>query len=318
MAKHLFLVLIAFVLFPFTSVGQWIVDGYDMDSTMQRFTTDSIPNYIPDTASIPLWQIGTTYKPFFMSGSFPTKTIMTDTLNNYPINANNSFVLKIPAWTNLIVDFWHKYQTDAGNDGGIVEFSLDNGINWQNVKGACNSDSFGWGLGGGDVFTANFYTFNDTLKSGEPAFTGIKDTVQYSRFQFFTGFPVKPTSGGGCSFSVMAIYVRFRFVSDSTTDTLAGWRIDSMKIERDIYPGNVRSVHNAHLPIFPNPSNGIINFPKLEDEEKYTIAVYNYLGEKVANLPYAHSITLPERLPGLYFYRVTNGLVYYSGQLRIE
>ncbi len=57
------------------------------------------------------------------------------------------------------------------------------------------------------------------------------------------------------------MYIRFRFVSDTTADTLAGWEIDSVKIEHDRYEGGVRSIEQQKLAVYPNPSiSGIFNF----------------------------------------------------------
>src|ERR1700745_1168639 len=119
------------VLFFSVATNAQVIDGYPMDSATIAFTNDSIPIVIPDTASLPLWQIGRTYKSFFTTDSAGAIAMMTDTLNPYPVNANNWFVIKIPNWWgNTIFDFWHKYQTDSSHDGGIVEFSIDAGTTW--------------------------------------------------------------------------------------------------------------------------------------------------------------------------------------------
>lgn len=248
-----------------------------------------------------------------------TTTIMTDTLNPYPVNANNWFVIKVPPWSNTIIDFWHRYQADSGKDGGIVEFSLDHGITWQNVKGDCNVDS---SMSFPGVLTTNFYTFNDTLVTGQPAFTGYKNVSQYSRFQFFEGFPIGPPSaacdwGGG----IDTFYIRFRFVSDSIVDTMAGWMIDSIKIENDNYgAGFVSTVKKQQsLATYPNPSfDGLFNFPALTNEQDYNTEVYNAIGEKLFTVPYAREMRLDQYPKGLYFYRVTDGTNYYSGRLLME
>ena len=311
----LILLLFAILILPFATQAQ-IIDGLPVDSTITTFTNDSVANYIPDTAAAPLWQIGRTHKSFFTTDSSGTIAIMTDTLNPYRVNANNWFVIKVPNTFNAIVDFWHKYQTDTGHDGGIVEFSLDTGITWQNIKGACNADSVCcWNPG---VYTTNFYSAHDTLATGEPSFNGTSDSLQYSRFQFFTGFPIRSTSGGGCTFwGTSSIYVRFRFVSDSVADSLAGWEIDSIKIEHDLYPGLVRNINKPKtLSTYPNPSyDGQFSFPAIENEQNYTIEVYDAMGQKIYTYPYSHSLDLSNYARGLYFYQVSDGTEYYSGRL---
>jgi hypothetical protein len=318
MKKNIPCVLIALIILPFTVKAQHINDGSPLDSTTIRLNNDSIPNFIPDTAATPLWQIGRTHKTFFTTDTTAI-SMMTDTLHQYPVNANNWFIIKIPGGFNVIVDFWHKCQTDATHAGGIVEFSSDHGLSWQNIKGACNVDSFSFATG---ILTDNFYTFNDTLLTGEPSFTGTSgSTSRYSRFQFFQGFPVKPSGSSGCTLFADSFYVRFRFVSDSTTDSLAGWKIDSIKIEQDDYGGGAvtKMNHRIELHAYPNPStNGLFTFPALANEHQFNIEVYNAMGARILKMPYQHSLDLSPYTHGLYYYKVTNGSEYYSGRLLIE
>ena len=319
--RKIILLLLATLMIPSVTDAQ-VQDGlYNINTTYVSFTSDTIPNFIPDTAATPLWQIGHSHKSFF--GSDTTKTtIMTDTLSPYRINANNWFVIKIPPIFNVIIDFAHKYQTDSGHAGGTVEFSLDTGRTWQNVKGDCNADgSFGSAPG---ILTTNFYSSTDTLFSGVPAFNGTSDSIQYSRFQFYFGPPLNPhrvTSGStACNWSVDTFYIRFRFISDTLADSLAGWEIDSIKIEEDYYMGGVAKINKPQsLSTYPNPSyDGLFTFPSLENEQDYTTEVYNAMGQRIQYSPYTHSLDLSHYVKGLYFYKVTNGREYYTGQLQIE
>ena len=253
------LALFAVLITSFATNAQ-VIDGLPADSSIISFTNDSIANFIPDTAAIPLWQIGHSHKSFFGSDSAGT-TIMTDTLNPYPVNANNWFVIKgVTLFT--IVDFWHKYQTTNAHDGGVVEFSQDGGISWQNLKGDCNTD----GTQNRGILTTNFYSLTDTLITGIPSFNGTCDSIMHSRFQFWGGWAIGPPmkSTTFCDFIwPYSFYVRFRFVSDSVVDSLAGWEIDSIKTHLDIYPSLVKTL-NKLLPLntYPNPSyDGFFNFP---------------------------------------------------------
>ena len=179
-------------------------------------TTDSLSNFFYpiglikiDTAHIDsnntyLWQIGNTSKLFFAdSGS--VRGIMTDTISHYPINANSWFVLRSFPVSNEIISFRHKYQTQAGRDGGIVEFSIDSGQSWYDVLCNSNPDSMGDIF---SVFTDNFYGTNDTLSSGERAFSGMSSGWIESKIQFHISVPqVKKLTGGNmsCSLKVNSI-----------------------------------------------------------------------------------------------------------------
>jgi len=319
MKKIILLVLSIILLPPFTSSAQvQVLDGKPMDSTIIRFTSDTISNYFPDTAAVPLWQIGHSHKSFFGIDTIGETTIMTDTLHHYRVKANNWFVIKFPRSLNTIVDFWHKYQTDSSHAGGIVEFSLDHQVSWMNVMGICNRDT---NFAGHGVITTSFYGFTDTLRTGEPSFSGKHDSLRYSRFQLFDGFPERTTGGTYCDFAVDTYFVRFRFVSDTTADTLAGWEIDSVKIEYDNYgSGGVMQVNKRQsLNIYPNPSNnGTFYFPSLNNEQNFSIEVYNTIGGRILRMPYKQSLDIGNYAKGLYFYKVSDGMEYYSGRLLIK
>lgn len=308
--------ILTFLCFLSTANAQFIYDGASSDSVIIRFNADSVIGYEPDTAINPLWQIGGTFKPSFTSDTLGAVAIMTDTIAPYPINANNFFIIKIRYRINTIVDFWHKYRTDSVADGGIVEFSLDRGINWQNIKGECNSDS-NW-IVGRSTLTAGFYSFNDTLPNGTPCFKGNSGGLVYSRFQFFYALPVRLSAASECEYRYGdTIMVRFRFVSDSVADSLSGWMIDSIKVEHDIYSGFVHSTHlPAALHIYPNPSeDGTFHFPYLEDEERYTLTVYNITGEQISKLPYQQKFSLSSEPAGMYYYVVSDGNHSFAGKL---
>jgi len=265
-------ILVILFLIPFITNAQITYPfGQAIDSTIFTFSTgDSLTHllYIHpasgwssspdsaivtiDTTSAMLWQIGKTLKPAFSDGSIQVSGIMTDTLNPYPPNANDFFTINIGYLVpNVIVDFWHKYVTDSLHAGGIVEFSTDSGATWINVANCPY------------VNTENFYSSTDTVISGQSAFTGTSNGARLSRIQFMNciHFGIKLTSTG-CLWlyndydSTYSISLRFRFVSDSTVDTLSGWMIDSIKVENTgclLVGGGQKFKNENSLAIFPNP-----------------------------------------------------------------
>ena len=267
-----------------------------------------------DTTGMQLWQIGTTVKPFFSTPDTPSSAIMTGTTSAYPLNANNGFLLKLNAnFLNPIISFKHKYQTSAGLDGGIVEFSNDNGASWENMMGACNYDSMIFHPG---IHTENFYHKTDTLFNGARGFSGSSAGWQTSRFQFFQGVPLKGTAG--CGFNPQ-MYIRFRFVSDAVAESMDGWLIDSIQVRADNFGGAVKKVSNyASLNVYPNPSNdGSFHFPQLSDEFNYRMEIRNSVGKLMGEMPYQHLVHLNQYPAGLYFYNISNGDQSYRGKLVI-
>jgi len=124
--------------------------GAQTDTTTFTFTTtDSLRHFLDgiispdsiaiDTTTSHLWQIGNTQKPIFSNGTILSRGIMTDTLNAYPANANDWFVLKLfRAFPNPQIDIWHEYQMDSAHAGGTIEFSTDLGSTWLNIDSCGN------------------------------------------------------------------------------------------------------------------------------------------------------------------------------------
>jgi hypothetical protein len=296
--------------------AQFFEDGGPVDSFTVHFDDlDTNHFYIPDTAMVPLWQLGRTHKSFFTNDTNAVK-MMTDTVNSYPVNANNSFILRIPHLGHTLIRFWHRYQTTIGADGGIVEYSRDKGDNWYNVKDSCNIDGTGDNTFG--INTAGFYTLGDTIHSHDAAFSGVCDTTRKSAFQFAGAWGVKSTAGYHCSFySVDTVYVRFRFSSDTTADTLAGWMIDSVQVTYFLQTGIVHSsaVQSA-LQVVPSPSSsGIFTFPALNDKRSLTAEVYDIYGRRVVQTANNNLFNLSHLPQGVYYYRILHGTNLYTGRL---
>jgi len=331
MEKLLYALVCFSLTFPIGASGQ--IYSHALDSTKFTFTSsdslthylvdyidaydigyiDSLATIIIDTSGTRLWQTGNTLKPVFSNDTTRSHGIMTDTLHPYPANVSDFFVIKMyNAPPNPIIDVWHEYQTDPVHAGGIIEFSTDSGLSWVNIV-ECSS-----------IYAQNIYSVTDTLLSGEPAFAGNSGGQQLSHFQFITCVGSKPLSTGcylGYGYETSNIFVRFRFMSDFTTDTLSGWKIDSIMIEDPgCYGGYVSQTNKRRaLQVYPNPSyEGLFSFSPFDDEVRFSIEIYNNMGNKVLTMPYKHTIDLSKEPCGMYFYKVSDGHVYYTGKLLKE
>lgn len=302
--------------------GTFVIDGtLDLtknDSTVFTFLPDDslthtyrMGSVIVDTAGVQLWQIGATSKAFFADSGMVATGIMTDTTGFYPIAANEAFVVKLLYYNySTIVGFDHKFQTSAGLDGGIVEFSRDEGLTWENVMGDCNNDSTSdWGIG---IYTDRFYSKSDTLWNGETGFSGSSDGWLNSRFQFLSPMPLK---GADLCFFPSTLYVRFRFVSDTTADSLAGWLIGNIKIENDYYGSGIADRQARALQVAPNPSAGIFYFPELSGSRTCSVRITDLNGQILLQQPYRRQIDLKAYPAGIYFYEVIDGKDVYRGRL---
>ena len=304
-------ILLALLLMPTILKAQYI----PIDSTTFTFSaTDSLthtvlPMFSGDTASAivdtsgaTLWHIGNTLKHIFSNDTTVRRGIMTDTLHPYPANANDFFVLKIHSFINYTVNFWHKYQTDSLHAGCIIEFSSDSGTTWMNIAD-CPS-----------MILQNVYSSADTLFSGQPAFTGTSNGEQLSSLQFINCIGIRTTSTACFPdyFHFADNYIRFRFVSDSTVDSLSGWMIDSIRVIGYNCPGSVSKIENAHqsLNIFPNPATSRITIQS-PGEAISNITIINLLGQTVYSRKFTVSSTQTDvdvsDLPhGIYFIKANN------------
>ena len=319
-------ILSAILLFPFGGIAQINYGLSPIDSIVLDFSRNAYDTSIikPDSNINPLWQLGLTHKSFFSTSPSGVKGMMTDTINPYPINANNWFVLKVhPLLFDEIVTIWHRYKTDSIHAGGIVEYSMDNGLHWANVKGACNTD----GLGGPGLHTENFYSANDTLLSGEPCFKGEKGPM-VSKIQIRFPDPIERISSGtpGCPFSFYETFFgtgalfRFRFMSDSLATPKDGWMIDSISLRWDMYDGLINGPnHSLIFTPAPNPSsNGKFAFPTIAGDDYFFIEVTNTIGTKICSIPYTHLLDLGNYPKGIYFYKILTGTAVYQGKLIYE
>lgn len=291
--------------------GGHVMDGHQPggDSTEITFF-GPVPHHAPaysitlDTTGAHLWSIGSTSKSFFTALGPIAGGIMTDTINTYPVNANDWFTLKIQTpFLNPIIGFTHRYQTTSGMDGGIVEYSFDQGANWNNVVGGCYSM----------VLTDTFYTSSDTLTDGTLAFSGSSNGWRVSRFQIFQGIPIK---GLGCTTN-WPLWIRFRFRSDANPESLDGWIISKLKIEMDNYGSGVASLSSyPSLNVYPNPVVGnYIYWPSLVSTSDLRLTIIDGTGRTIISAPYSNHTNIQSLQQGIYFYHVTDGVRHYAGRI---
>ena len=115
------------------------------------------------------------------------------------------------------IGFYHRYNTEATWDGGIVEYSINGGTTW---------------LDAGAYFTEHGYpssinALSGTALAGRPAFTGNSD-AQFGASGFIHS-TIRLVLGGPQS-----LLIRFRMTTDSNTGAsgLNGWYVDDIVIKQ--------------------------------------------------------------------------------------
>ena len=125
------------------------------------------------------------------------------------------------------LSFWHRYNTEEGWDGGVVEISTNGGTTWTDIGANMLTNKYNGSLGAG---TGNNLSNRD-------AFNGLVSTF------INTTANLTPYAG-------QTAKIRFRFASDDNTagsGTPTGWFIDDIKITNTATVSMRSSLLNAAL-----------------------------------------------------------------------
>ena len=274
-------------------------------SQKETVTFETIPlPIVIDSTSENIWQIGTPSKSFMNMAYSPPLSIVTDTINPYPINNKSCFTLilnenEIPwVYSYSTISFMHKYDTDTLNDGGFVELSYDDGYTWYNVVHDTISLAYPEPYFMGIRFN-NFYSAEDTLTNGIPAFSGKSKGWEKSSIVYEYGWVKKSYPS--------KVMFKFCFQSDQNDSQKEGWIIDDIIL--DVHHGtNIKSTLMDQVQIFPNPlvSQSIIRSSTVDDEI-LNVKIFDYMGRLVhyANVDASeYMISRDDLSPGLYILQV--------------
>ena len=202
-----------------------------------------------DSTENNIWQIGQPSKVFFDEAYSAPYCIITDTINTYPTNCKSCFTIVLDQERNpwiyfhSTIKFKHKFDTDSLFDGGYLEISYDKGTTWHNVVNDSISTSYPeWYFM--EIRYNGFYSSDDTLNQGLPAFSGrsngwIESSVEYINLGVKKSVPD-------------TVLIRFCFVSDQIDNPKEGWMIDDIALEVSI-PSKVVNNEMNQIKIYPNP-----------------------------------------------------------------
>jgi hypothetical protein len=204
-----------------------------------------------------IWQIGAPHKTFFNSAYTLPDAIVTDTINDYPLNNFSSFELivglfNVPEYANdLFIDFRHKYDSDTGQDGGYITVSWDNGTTWMNIiddnlapyEITPHNPNYGFG-------NNNLYDYWSFLANGQQGFTGYSGNWIHSCMAWYD-LVVKKTANNIPD----TVRLRFNFISDNIPHNREGWMIDQIRLfSIDLGMGIPEYLQGkSHSWFYPNP-----------------------------------------------------------------
>ena len=255
----------------------------------------------PDPDSSNIWQAGPPQKVIFDSAATQPNAMVTDTVNLYPVSNVSSFIAKVnfnfPTFGIFALQWKQKLDMDSDFDGGIIEFSIDSGITWQNVFN--------------NPYVYNFYGFQpanaDTLANGQYAFSGTdsawRDIWLCFDYSWLMQFQMDDTA-----------LFRFTFMSDSVDNGKEGWMIDNM-IAHITFQHTIKEVSSdKYLNVYPNPSSRIVHIEteKVMDyhiiEIMELVDVHGRIIEKWSNIPTKFWFDASSYAEGLYHLKVKTNL----------
>ncbi|MCB9055448.1 MAG: M36 family metallopeptidase [Chitinophagales bacterium] len=191
--------------YPFTvtvNTGTYFTPVTHFD---EQVTGTSIPAaWTISPASGNTWSVSTT-----SGNSAPNSFFAPDlgVLTDMRLENSSSYSLNATVSSYTTLSFWHRFNTEDGWDGGVVEISTNNGSTWSDLGPKMTIGKYNGSLGSG---------------SGNPI----------ANRQAFTG-----NSGAGfmqtvinlASYAGQSVRIRFRFASDDNTAPAGGgWWVDDI------------------------------------------------------------------------------------------
>lgn len=138
---------------------------------------------------------------FFSPNSTGTSDLSLATTNSYTLNATPS------SYTTL--SFWHRYNTEDGWDGGVVEVSTNGGASWSDLGSKMKLNPYNGSLGTGSALASR------------TAFTGNSGAFVRTLIDL-------------SSYAGQSIKIRFRFASDDNTAPAGGgWYVDDIVLSTE-------------------------------------------------------------------------------------
>jgi len=298
------------VIILFTLLVLPLVGNCQSNITFYSFTFEDTTHehfMYRDTVSNPncIWQIGQPQKTVFTSSQTSPNSIITDTLNSYPINDTSSFIIKHEVGGGYLqygvpvmqLSASYFVNSDSLNDFGKIEFSPDNGNSWILISEDTLND------GSGITWPNNDYFVLTGNSNGWKTLFIEMSTYDYSTFN----------SGD-------TVQYRFTFISDNNPESLDGLMFDNINVS-DFAGGSIKEFSSFNVITYPNPFTTTINF-NYNHLTEGKLFIYDMTGKLVhtETIKNTNSTTVntSEFTKGIYFYKIVDsktGLSVGSGKV---
>lgn len=203
-----------------------------------------------------IWERGVPMGTNINTSHSGTNVWMTDLDDQYPDNTHAYLYTPMFDFSSIndaTLEFWHSLDTEVGQDGVNVEYSLNGGVTWQTLTDTA----------AGAVAT-NWYT--DTI-GNMPVWTGqfgwTKSSLKLTQFDNY------PTP------------IQFRFYLYSSTQNNAdGWAIDDFIIKLPTYP------QDAGVIAVNNPTNSTV----IGNQVNVEVEIQNFGSDTLNSIPVAYNV----------------------------
>jgi hypothetical protein len=262
------------------------------DSVAQSFQTDiedfedNISPYLIIDSSSSSWQIGHANKGSFIDTALASRSIVTDTINPYPINEASYFIIKFnykvlnnDAPVLMDFSFKHRYNTDSLHDFGRIEISYDEGSNWYQMAtyeptwlSGTSTTSGQWG---------GMSNIGDTI-----AIRGNSNGWRSAIYFWDLCFAMKPDTGVINVYLTNNLLIRFSFFSDSIPDNKEGWEIDDIKLYKHFETcSGINEIDKDKPKIAPIPADNMLQIEFANTQMCGNLNLYNAIGNMVYQCP---------------------------------
>lgn len=216
---------------------------------------NSVQYYFDSIDSFNVWQVGPPQKYFFDEAYSPPNVLITDTTQPYPAYDTSTVYFKAPLsfqGFGIWAFQWMQKLHFGPGDGGVVEFSLDDGASWSNVfYSPYVYNFFGYEQ-------ANYgYTYDDGFVGEDTVWRNIWVCIDLSWASSLNN----------------EVLFRFTSVSDSTGggQIYDGWMIDNI-VSQETWIHTLNEVKpDGYMTVFPNPASERINIVTEKKNEFHII-----------------------------------------------
>ncbi len=243
-----------------------------------------------DTTISGIWQIGPPQKIIFESASTVPNVLITDTVNTYPDSLNSSAWFMLPEnmlYAGAIAIQWNqKLDLDTNMDGGLIEFSSDSGLTWENAFYNSNVYNFyGWDIPN-----------EGALPAGDPCFTGTDSTWKNIWLCFSYDYLQ----------TINSLSIRFRIVSDSVETNQEGWMIDNLMVQETWFHPVAEQSKPSNFKVYPTITERSITIKQTNSSPDFLvkqISILSLNGQFIRFIPLPsgqEEIDLSDLAPGRY------------------